>query len=191
MIFRPARPDDAAAMVAIHLPYVRDTAVTFQYGLPDEQFFLHKMQALAAFPFLVCEEGGQVQGFAYASALRSKEAYQWDAEATVYLDPSFCGRGAGSGLYTRLLALLKAQGYQAAYACITVPNPASFALHRRLGFTEVGRFPAAGYKLGAWHDVVWLRLPLGDHPLSPAPPMPFGAIPADTVNDILVSGGIL
>ncbi|MBR4080501.1 MAG: N-acetyltransferase [Clostridia bacterium] len=191
MIFRPARPDDAAAMAAIHLPYVRDTAVTFQYELPDEQFFLRKMQALAAFPFLVCEEGGQVRGFAYASALRSKEAYQWDAETTVYLDPACCGQGAGSGLYARLLALLKAQGYQAAYACVTAPNPASFALHRRFGFAEVGRFPAAGYKLGAWHDVVWLRLPLAEHPLSPAPPVAFGALPTDTVNHILAKGDAL
>ena len=188
MIFRTARPDDASALAAIHLPYVRDTAVTFQYELPDEAFFLHKMEDLAAFPFLVCEEDGQVRGFAYASPLRSKEAYQWDAETTIYLDPAFRARGAGTGLYARLLALLRAQGYMAAYACVTVPNPASDALHRRFGFAEVGRFPAAGFKLGAWHDVVWLRLALDVCGTAPEKPVPFGALPRATIDRILQGG---
>lgn len=177
MRYRPALPSDAAAMAAIHAPYAAGTAVTFQVEPSTEALFLHKMEENAGrFPFLVCEEEGRVTGFAYASPLRTKEAYQWDAELTVYLARGMGGRGAGSGLYGRLLALLRAQGFAAAYGCVTVPNEASDALHRRFGFREVGRFPASGYKLGRWHDVAWYHLPLQTLPDPPPPPLAFAEL---------------
>ena len=186
MHYRPVRPEDAAALAAIHAPYAAETAVTFQVEPSTEAMFRRKIEGISPrYPFLVCEEKGCVVGFAYASALRTKEAYQWDAELTVYLARGSHGRGAGSGLYARLLRLLTLQGFAAAYACVTVPNEASDALHRRFGFDEVGRFPAAGYKLGRWHDVVWYRLPLGELPSPPPPPVPFSALSAEKIAELL------
>lgn len=186
MIYRFAKPEDAAEMAAIHGPYVRNTAITFQVDMPNERFFLDQMMHLAPmYPVVVCEDEGRVIGFAYAAALRAKEAYQWCVETTVYLDPACRRRGVGSELYGRLLALLTAQGFAAAYACVTVPNAASDALHARFGFKEVGRFPDAGYKLGKWHDVVWLHRPLANLPDLPPPPTPVGKLPEDVVTQIL------
>ena len=186
MRYRPARLADAAALAAIHAPYAAETAVTFQVEPSTESMFRHKIQEISPrYPFLVCEEEGRIAGFAYAAAFRTKEAYQWDVELTVYLARDCQGKDIGSGLYQRLLTLLRAQGFAAAYACVTVPNEASDALHRRFGFREVGRFPASGYKLGRWHDVVWYHLPLGELPDPPPAPLPFSALPAEKVSEAL------
>ena len=107
MRYRPARPDDAAALAAIHAPYAAETAVTFQVEPSTESMFRHKIQEISPrYPFLVCEEEGRITGFAYAAAFRTKEAYQWDVELTVYLARDCQGKGVGSGLYQRLLTLL-------------------------------------------------------------------------------------
>ena len=86
----------------------------------------------------------------------------------------------------RLLRCLRAQGYQNAYSCITLPNARSIGLHTRFGFTQIGLFRQAGYKLGKWHDVVWLRLPLGDFSESPAEPTPFSALAPETLAVLMV-----
>lgn len=167
---RLARPADAPRLVEIYTPYVTSTAVTFATAALTEADFLHKMQDV--FPFLVCEENGQVMGYAYAAAFRAKEAYRWGVELTIYLAPDVPRRGGrGRALLEGCLTLLRQQGYLQAYSCITLPNEASIGLHKALGFREIGRFPATGYKLGRWHDVVWLGLQLGemvDDPPEPA-----------------------
>jgi phosphinothricin acetyltransferase len=105
-----------------------------------------------------------------------RAAYRWAADVAIYLDPSHHGRGAGRRLYTALLDLLRAQGLRIACAGITLPNDASVALHRALGFEPVGTYRAIGWKAGGWHDVSWwqLRLAGGDDngaaPDEPGPP---------------------
>ena len=175
MLCRPARPEDAPRLVQIYAPYVADTAITFATVPLTEADFLHKMDL--PYPFLVCEEDGCVQGYAYAALFREKEAYRWDVELSIYIDPAARGRGMGSALMERLLALLRLQGYLNAYSCITLPNPGSIALHKRFGFEEIGRFPHSGYKLGKWHDVVWLALPLGSFDGAPREPIPVQQLP--------------
>ena len=174
---RPACARDAARLADIYAPYVADTAITFATAMPTEGKFAEKIGCIgAAFPFLVCEEEGRVLGYAYAATYRVREAYRWDVELSIYVDKSCRGRGVGKALMERLLRCLRAQGYQNAYSCITLPNERSIGLHTRFGFTQIGLFQQAGYKLGKWHDVVWLRLPLGDFPESPAEPTPFSAL---------------
>lgn len=174
---RPACARDAARLADIYAPYVADTAITFATAMPTEGEFAEKIARIgAAFPFLVYEEEGRVLGYAYAATYRVREAYRWDVELSIYVDTSCRGRGVGKTLMERLLRCLRAQGYQNAYSCITLPNERSIGLHTRFGFTQIGLFQQAGYKLGKWHDVVWLRLPLGDFPESPAEPTPFSAL---------------
>ena len=177
MCCRPACARDAARLADLYAPYVADTAITFATAMPTEEEFAEKIARIgASFPFLVCEEDGRVLGYAYAATYRVREAYRWDVELSIYVDTSCRGRGAGKALMERLLRCLRAQGYQNAYSCITLPNERSIGLHTRFGFTQIGLFQQAGYKLGKWHDVVWLRLPLGDFPESPAEPAPFSAL---------------
>jgi phosphinothricin acetyltransferase len=113
------------------------------------------------YPWLVCDTGGRVAGYAYATRHRARAAYQWSVETTVYVHPEFRRRGVGRGLYESLFPILAAQGFANAYAGITLPNPASVAVHEAAGFTYLGRFERIGYKLGAWHDVGWWQRPIG------------------------------
>ena len=169
MLIRAAHPDDAAAVAEIYSHYVRHTAVTFATECPGVADYAARI-ADDRYPFLVAEEAGRVTGFMYAAAFRTKEAYRWDVELTVYMAPECCGQGGGAALMARCLALLQTQGYLNAYSCITLPNAASIGLHRRYGFRELGVFARTGYKLGKWHDVVWMGMELGEKSVPPEEP---------------------
>ncbi len=187
--FRPARPEDGAALQAIYAPYVRETTITFELEPPDPAEFSGRIsRCLTQFPWIVCEVDGVIAGSAYASELRERPAYQWNAELSLYLAPAFQRQGLGGALLTALLELLLLQGYRYAYACITASNQNSVRMHRRFGFDEVGRFPRAGYKLGEWHDVLWLAKSLPDgeaFEAVPSPPLPFPSLPEQAVAEIL------
>ncbi len=176
-------PADAPRLAEIHAPYVANTAITFATTPLAEKDFLHKMEG--PYPFLVCEENGLVLGYAYAAPFREKEAYRWDVELSIYVDAAAHGRGAGTRLMRCLLALLRAQGYLNAYSCITLPNEKSIALHKALGFAEIGLFPNAGYKLNKWRSVAWYCLPLGDFSGQPAEPTPIACLPEASLSAIL------
>jgi phosphinothricin acetyltransferase len=109
------------------------------------------------FPWLVATDD-RVVGVAYAAPWNGRAAYQWTAEATVYVDPSSQRRGVGDALYSGLLDRLRRQEFHSAVAVIALPNEPSVRLHERHGFIRVGQLGEAGYKLGAWHDVgFWQR----------------------------------
>lgn len=160
-MIRPAVPADAAAIAAIYAHYVQTTAITFATKAPTEADYAARI-ADTRYPFFVAEEDGAVVGFVYAAAFRTKEAYRWDVELTIYLAPGHAGHGLGRALMDACLARLRAQGYLNVYSCITLPNASSVGLHRAFGFDELGVFPKTGYKLGRWHDVVWMGKCLGD-----------------------------
>lgn len=171
MLIRRATPADAPAVAGIYAHYVQHTAITFATEAPSPADYAARM-ADERFPFLVAEDGGEVLGFVYAAPFRTKEAYRWDVEMTIYLALGMTGRGTGSALMERCLQCLRAQGFLNAYSCITLPNERSVALHRRFGFRELGVFPETGYKLGRWHDVVWMGKVLGDFDHAPEEPSP-------------------
>ena len=165
MTVRLATPDDASAIAAIYAPVVLETATSFEMTPPDAAEMERRMAAvLPSHPWIVAEEDGRVLGYAYAGAHRSRAAYQWSVEPSVYVAAEAQGRGIGRRLYTALFAVLRAQGFVRAYAGITIPNEASLGLHRAFGFEDVGVYRSVGYKHGAWHDVWWGALDL----LSPA-----------------------
>jgi phosphinothricin acetyltransferase len=118
----------------------------------------------------VAEGGdGRIGGYAYACKHRTREAYQWCCEVSVYVAPEFLRKGLGKTLYLSLFERLRERGYVNAYAGITLPNPQSVGFHEALGFTLIGRYPKIGYKLGEWRDVGWWGLTLQPHPKTPAP----------------------
>jgi phosphinothricin acetyltransferase len=186
MLLRTARIEDGAALCAIYRPFVMETAITFICKEPTAESFSEKIKSLnTQYPFIVCELGGRAIGYAYASALRPHDAYQWDAELSVYVDRDFHGHGVGRKLYAALLELLKIQGYQTVYGVISLPNEKSLALHAAFGFETLGVFPKSGYKLGNWHDIIWLQKSLGDYPDAPVPPTPFSMLSPETVQMVL------
>jgi phosphinothricin acetyltransferase len=170
----PAR--DAAACAAIYAPFVTDTATSFEEVPPTPEAMARRMAAYAVrHPWLVDEADGRVTGYAYASAFSERPAYRWTAETTVYVDPAHHRRGVGRRLYAALLHRLRAQGVRTACAVITLPNPASVALHESMGFAPVGVFRRAGWKHGAWRDVGWWQLDLGGPDGAPPEPRPPGS----------------
>ncbi len=184
MLIRPARTEDAPAIAAIYGHYVRHTAITFNTAQPSAAHYREQL-CQGVYPFLVCEKAGEILGFAYAGAFRPHDAYRWDAELTIYLRPGQEGRRLGERLLRPLLTLLRRQGFLTAYSCVTLPNPRSVGLHKRLGFTELGVFPHTGYKLGQWRDVVWLSLSLRTFDGTPAEPVAFADLPPVEVAALL------
>jgi phosphinothricin acetyltransferase len=175
-VIRDADPHrDAAACAAIYAPFVRDSAVSFEESPPDANAMAHRITAtMQAHPWVVAEVDHSVAGYAYASSHRIRPAYRWAADVGIYIGDGHRGQGVGRALYEVLLALLGHQGVHTACAGITLPNPASVALHEAVGFTPVGVYRQIGFKHGAWHDVGWWQCRLtdasGTAPADPGPP---------------------
>jgi len=158
-MIRPPRDDDFGSIAAITNHYIATTAIHFAYepvGEDDLRGMWHGYRD--RFPWLVLEEDGQVLGYAKAGTWRDRAAYQWTAETGLYLAPAARGHGRGTALYAALLAELVAAGFHSAVAGITLPNPASAALHVALGFVSVGIVREAGWKHDRWHDLeLWQK----------------------------------
>jgi phosphinothricin acetyltransferase len=174
---RLASEADAADCLAIYRPFVLETAVSFETEAPSPAGYAARIrETLRHTPWLVCHRDGVPAGFAYAVRHRSRLAYQWSVETTVYVGKAFRGEGVGGALYRSLVGCLVAQGFVNAYAVITLPNPASVALHERAGFVPLTVYREVGYKLGRWHDVGWWHLRLQPPPLPAAPPRPLAEV---------------
>lgn len=168
-LLRAATADDAEAIAAVYAPYVRDTSISFELEPPGGDELVRRMLSEPRLPWLVATREGQVTGYVYASRHRSRAAYRWSVEVSVYLVPSEQGRGTARRLYEGLFEELAALGYVSAYAGITQPNPASTRLHAGLGFTPAGVFRDVGFK-GGWHDVAWWQRALRPPPEQPQVP---------------------
>ena len=169
---RSADISDAEAVCNIYAPFVSNTATSFESVPPETAVMEQRIRDLRAqYPWLVFEAGDQVLGYAYASPHRTRHAYQWCVEVSVYIHAEAQNCGVGRALYTTLFEILRRQGFVNAYAAITLPNLASVALHESLGFAPIGVFKQIGFKLGEWHDVAWLHLRLIDglNPIDPRP----------------------
>ena len=164
-MIRYANFADARVIAAIYAHYVHKTSITFVAEAPTTADFVSRISD-PRYPFFVAEKNDRVVGFAYASMFRTKAAYRWDVEVSIYLAPGIGGEGIGSELMEELLAAVEKQGYINVYSCITMPNDRSVNLHKKFGFEEIGRFRRAGFKMGQWHDVIWmgknLYIPEGD-----------------------------
>lgn len=175
---RTADPDrDAAACVAIYAPFVECGATSFEEEPPDAATFAARIrETQVRHPWLVAERDGSVVGYAYACPHRYRPAYRWAVETSVYVAAGARRQGYGRALYAELAEHLRRQRFQVACAGITLPNPASVALHEDLGFLPVGVYRRIGWKEGSWRDVGWWQLELqeagGGAPPEPLPPEP-------------------
>jgi phosphinothricin acetyltransferase len=175
---RVAQVSDAEAIAAIYAPIVRDTAITFEIEPPTPQDMAGRIAAtLPTHPWLVAEENGRVIGYAYAGKHRERAAYRWSVDVSAYVDAHARRGGVGTALYEKLLAILKRQGFHAAFAGIALPNEASVGLHEAMGFRPIGLYKDVGFKLGQWRDTGWWRLGLSDETGAPAEPVTFATLP--------------
>ncbi|HEX9483575.1 MAG TPA: GNAT family N-acetyltransferase [Gemmatimonadaceae bacterium] len=172
-LIRLATPTDGPALATIYSPAVTAGAISFELEAPDGDEMGRRVERLIVrTPWLVCVHDGTVVGYAYASPHRDRPAYQWSVEMSAYVSADVRRAGVGRALYASLFAVLALQGFQNAYAGITLPNAASVGFHLAAGFTLVGTYRDVGYKLGKWHDVMWLERALAPHSTTPTPPTP-------------------
>ena len=172
MQIRMATKADVPAILEIYAPYVRDTAISFEYSVPTLAEFTARFEAITAqFPWLVWEEAGMVLGYAYGSLPFERAAFGWCGEVSIYLRPEARGRGIGKKLYAVLESLMKLQGYCKVYSLITTANAPSIAFHEAVGYCYVAELPCCGFKLGQWHGLVWMEKVLESVEMPTTPPI--------------------
>ena len=168
---RIAQPEDAEQLLAIYAPYVRETAITFEYEVPTLEEFIQRIRnTKARYPYLTAELNGQIAGYAYAGAFHARKAYDWAVETSIYVDRTKKGMGIGAELYDTLEKILKEQNILNLNACIAWPETEdehltkdSVKFHEHLGYRMVGEFHQCGYKFHRWYNMVWMEKHIGAH----------------------------
>lgn len=158
-MIRAASETDAAVVCSIYNHYVLNTWVTFEEeAVSEREMRVRIKDASASLPWLVLEERDEVVGYAYATRWKSRSAYRYSVEGTVYLRQDVVGRGFGRQLYDRLIAEVRAAGMHLVIGGIALPNQASQRLHEKMGFKKVAHFEQVGWKLNRWIDVGYWEL---------------------------------
>lgn len=184
---RIATPSDAQTLLNIYAPYVKLTAITFEYEVPSvEEFTARIERTLQKFPYLVAEIDGEAVGYAYAGSFYPRAAYAWAVETSIYVAQNKRGLGIGRALHDSLEQLLKKQGILNLNACIAHPRgkdpyltTRSAEFHRHLGYRLVGEFEQCGYKFGRWYNMIWMEKHIGEHLAEQPFPKDFPSIRQD------------
>ena len=172
---RPARPGDLCQITEIYAESVLNGVASYELEPPDRAEMEKRMTAITAggYPYLAATENGVVIGYAYAGPFRTRPAYRWLVENSVYLAPDARGKGVGRRLLADVIGECERRGFRQMVAVIGGASPASIALHAALGFAEAGRLTGTGFKHGRWLDTVFMQRSLGagncsaPSPLSP------------------------
>ena len=162
---RDATEDDLAAIQAIYAHHVNHGLGSFEEVPPDVDEIARRRDVARdnGLPYLVAELDGVVRGFAYASPFRTRSAYRYSVEDSVYVGPDALGAGIGSALLAALIERCTERGFRQMVAVIgDSANQASIGLHAKHGFVQTGLMPAVGFKFGRWVDTVRMQRALGD-----------------------------
>ena len=184
MTIREVTEADAQELLEIYAPYVKETAISFEYEVPALEEFTERIRRISQkYPYLKAEEDGRIVGYAYANTFKGRKAYDWSVETTIYIQNDRRRQGLGRLLYGELERVLADRGILNMYACIASPTgedvhltDASLRFHERMGFTLVGEFHQCGYKFDTWYDMVWMEKIIAAHEENPAPVLPFSAV---------------
>ena len=163
--------EDAEELLQIYAPYVKETAISFEYEVPSVEEFADRIRHISScYPYIKAVENGKILGYAYAGSFKGRKAYDWSVETTIYVRQNCKRQGVGRRLYETLEAALKSMGILNMNACIASPatedehlTDDSYHFHRQMGFTLVGRFHKSGYKFGTWYDMIWMEKMIGNH----------------------------
>ena len=191
---RLAQIEDARRILEIYAPYVAETSLTLTSVVPTlEQVAQTMLTIKKHYPYLVCSLDDKVVGFAYAYRQSPHAAYLWNADLAIFIDPEFQGLGIATALYTALFQILKIQGYCNLYAVITIPNDASVALHKHFGFSELVVMKKSGFKLGRWHDNLYMELniPGCADPAEHGRPLPMQKLKQNELDTIFAMASLL
>jgi L-amino acid N-acyltransferase YncA len=165
---RPAREDDLPQITAIYAHAVLNSAASYEYDAPSLEEMTRRFRAItdAGFPYIVAQEDGRVFGYACASKFRTRPAYRFTVEDSIYIAPEHQGQGVGTLLLAELIARCEASGFRQMLAVIgdAANNLPSARLHSALGFRECGRIANSGFKFNRWCDTLLMQRALGEAP---------------------------
>lgn len=156
---RMATEADVPQIAAISNTYIVDSHVSFdtEPWTDEKRLVWFRERVAAGYPIIVACEEDTVIGFSWSGPYRPKAAYRSSVETTIVLAEGESGKGIATGMYSKMMALLTDAGFHRAYAIIALPNDASIALHRKLGFREVGVLEEAGFKDGKYHSTMMME----------------------------------
>ncbi|WP_053975468.1 arsinothricin resistance N-acetyltransferase ArsN1 family B [Mangrovimonas xylaniphaga] len=156
---RNVEMSDAEEISNIYNYYIKNTVITFEEMPLSKEVMAERIKTNSAqYPWIVYEENNEILGYAYATAWKSRSAYRYAVESTVYLRYDQHGKGLGTQLYKSLINQLKKQKFHAVIGGIALPNDLSIALHEKLGFKKIAQFKEVGYKFEKWIDVGYWEL---------------------------------
>ena len=173
LVIRIANDADMGAVRGIYAHYVLRSLATFEETPPtlDEMLLRRRASVDLGLPYLVAETGEEILGFAYAAAYRSRPAYRFTVEDSVYVADGLRGRGIGSALLGELVARCEAGPWRQMLAVVgDSGNSGSIALHRRFGFELAGTLRSVGFKHGRWVETLILQRGLGAGDTQPPAP---------------------
>lgn len=162
---RDALASDIPAITLIYQESVLNGTASYEIAAPDQAEMLVRYRAIIEkeYPYIVAEDAdGSLLGYAYASAFRTRPAYRWSVEDSIYLAPSARGRGLGKMLLRELIDRCTALGFRQMAAVIGGASPASASLHAALGFEMIGTMKGNGFKHGQWLDTIFMQRELGE-----------------------------
>lgn len=184
MKMRFATVKDCSQLLRIYSQYI-DTPITFECILPIEIEFAKRIKNIIdTYPYIVCEESGYIIGYAYAHRQKEREAYQWNAELSIYIDKDFTSIGLGKKMYNALIDILKLQGIKTVYGGVALPNEKSERLHKSLGFNQLGTYHNTGYKCKKWHDVTLFEKQIAPYDEEPKPILSISEIAMEEIKTI-------
>ncbi|MCB9225215.1 MAG: N-acetyltransferase family protein [Crocinitomicaceae bacterium] len=162
-MIRPVEHKDIPEILEIYNYYIETSTVTFEEELLDLKTFVERIESITQqYPYFVYLEDNKVVGYAYAGLFRTRIAYRFSVETSVYVHKDHYKKGIAGKLYEVLIKELKDRGIRSAIGGITLPNDASVALHEKLGFKKAGHFKEVGFKFDQWLDVGFWQLMLID-----------------------------
>ena len=165
VVVRDALPADVPAVAAIYAQHVLHGLGSFEESPPDVDELRARRAAVleSGLPWLVAEADGAVVGYGYATLYRTRAAYRHTLEDSVYVTAGLERRGVGTLLLGELIRRCEAGPWRQMIAVIgDSANAGSIALHRRLGFRNVGTLVSVGFKFGRWVDTVLMQRSLCD-----------------------------
>jgi phosphinothricin acetyltransferase len=163
---RAATLNDLPALTDLYNHYIVHTSITFDvrpHEPHERRRWFDEHAGTGRHRLLVADdEGGRVVGYASTGRWRPKAAYDTTVESSVYCRAGATGQGIGTRLYEALFAAIADDDVHRIVAGVTLPNPASLALHEHFGFSLVGEFTEVGHKFGRYWNVAWFQRPAGD-----------------------------
>ena len=158
-LIRPAEERDVPAIVEIPNEAIATSLAIWMNGPFDleNRYEWFRARRGQGFPILVAEIDSVVAGYASFGPFRAYDGYARTVEHSVYIHKDFRGRGFGRTLMEPLISHARVRGDHVMVGAIGLPNDPSVALHRQLGFVDVGRMPEVGWKFDAWRDLLLMQ----------------------------------